>query len=77
MIKSLKASRIKDSRGDATVNVCINNRFCASAPSGKSVGKYEARPRPVGSVLKDCKKIEKHFFGLKTFRAVDKELEPA
>lgn len=75
MINGLKASRIKDSRSEDTVNVCINNRFCASAPSGRSVGKYEARPRSVGKILKDCKKIEKHFFGLKSFRAVDKELD--
>ena len=40
IIKELSAKKIKDSRGEPTIEVSVNN--CkASSPSGKSKGKYE------------------------------------
>ncbi|MEK6933626.1 MAG: enolase C-terminal domain-like protein [Nanoarchaeota archaeon] len=40
LIKSIKARKIKDSRGEETIEVSING-CSASSPSGKSKGKYE------------------------------------
>jgi len=42
IIKSVKARKIKDSRGEWTIEVSVNN-FKASSPSGKSTGKYESK----------------------------------
>jgi enolase len=45
-IKDVKVGSIKDSRGEKTVEVLISTlkgKFVASAPSGKSKGKHEAR----------------------------------
>ena len=39
-IKSLSARKIKDSRGEYTIEVSVNG-LKASSPSGKSKGKYE------------------------------------
>jgi len=39
-IKEIKARKIKDSRGEPTIEVTVNNQK-ASSPSGKSKGKYE------------------------------------
>ncbi|MEM5804905.1 MAG: enolase [Candidatus Aenigmatarchaeota archaeon] len=75
MIKSLKLSKTRNSRGDDTIKACINGKFCASAPSGRSTGKYEARTRPVESILRNSKALEKSFIGLKSFKDVDKKLE--
>lgn len=41
-IKSLKARKILDSRGNFTVEVLLNGSFKASVPSGASTGKKEA-----------------------------------
>ncbi len=40
LLKEVHARKIKDSRGDPTIEVSINSQR-ASAPSGKSTGKYE------------------------------------
>lgn len=39
-IKEVKARQIKDSRGEPTIEISVNNSS-ASSPSGKSTGKYE------------------------------------
>lgn len=47
VIRGVFAKEIKDSRGDKTILVKINTNvgeFSASAPNGKSTGKYEAKP---------------------------------
>ncbi len=52
-IKEVRTSLIENSRGEKTVRVDIKTlkgRFAASAPSGKSVGKYETRAWRSGGV---------------------------
>ena len=47
IIKEVSAKSIKDSRGDKTIFVSIKTNvgnFSASAPTGKSTGKHEAKP---------------------------------
>jgi len=43
LIKEIKAEKIPDSRGQPTIKVTIDG-VAASAPSGKSTGKYENKP---------------------------------
>ena len=46
IIKGVRAKKIKDSRGDYTIEVKIDSevgKFKASAPNGKSKGKHEAK----------------------------------
>ena len=46
IIKKVGAKKIKDSRGEDTIEVSINTnvgKFSSSAPNGKSKGKYEAK----------------------------------
>jgi enolase len=43
IIKEVKAEKIPDSRGQPTIKVTIDG-VAASAPSGKSTGKYENKP---------------------------------
>jgi len=43
LIKEVTAKKIKDSRGEPTIEVSVNGHN-ASAPSGKSTGKYETSP---------------------------------
>ncbi len=47
VIKKVKATTLSDSRGDKTILVTIKTdagNFSASSPTGKSIGKYEAKP---------------------------------
>ena len=47
VVKSVSAKHLLDSRGEKTILVSINanvGKFSASAPNGKSRGKYEANP---------------------------------
>ena len=47
VIKRVKATSLSDSRKDKTILVTIRTNvgdFSASSPSGKSIGKYEAKP---------------------------------
>ena len=47
IIKKLVAKAVKNSRGEKTIQVIVKTslgKFVTSAPSGKSKGKYEARP---------------------------------
>ena len=43
LIKEVKAEKIPDSRGEQTLKVTIDG-VAASAPNGKSTGKYETKP---------------------------------
>ncbi|MEJ2268023.1 MAG: hypothetical protein P8X70_03030, partial [Nanoarchaeota archaeon] len=46
-IKEVSAKAILDSRGEKTILVLIKTdlgNFSASSPTGKSTGKYEAKP---------------------------------
>jgi len=43
LLKKVRAKKIKDSRGEPTIEVTINGAS-ASAPAGKSTGKFETRP---------------------------------
>ncbi len=61
IIKEVTGKIIKDSRGDQTVEVSIKTdagRFSASAPNGKSKGKYESKPY-IKSISKDIESLEK------------------
>lgn len=49
-IKRLTAKKILNSRGEPTVEVEVNGKFKASAPSGASTGKHEVRAFPVKGV---------------------------
>jgi enolase len=47
IIKSVKGEKFKDSRGEITIKVFIETdvgKFSATAPNGKSRGKFEAKP---------------------------------
>jgi enolase len=47
VVKSVNAKSISDSRGEKTISVFITTntgKFSASSPSGKSTGKFEAKP---------------------------------
>ncbi len=64
-IKRISAKEIKDTRGDGTIEVILKTdfgKFKASAPNGKSRGKYEAEPWK-GSLKKDIGFVNK--FNLK------------
>ena len=43
LIKEIKAEKIPDSRGEPTIKITIDG-VAASAPTGKSKGKYETKP---------------------------------
>ena len=61
IIRGVSAKEIKDSRGDATIEVLIETnvgKFSSSAPNGKSKGKYEAKPYKK-SLEEDIKSLEK------------------
>lgn len=42
IIKSVKARKIANSRGQPTIEITVNERFSAAAPSGASTGEHEA-----------------------------------
>ncbi|RJX16494.1 phosphopyruvate hydratase [Candidatus Bathyarchaeota archaeon] len=63
IISGLKARRIFNSRGEETIEVevkTLNGFGCASAPSGKSRGKYEVTPFPEGGVEEAVRRVEKY-----------------
>ena len=66
IIKEVNAKAIKDSRGDKTIEVSIKTDvglFKASAPQGKSSGKYEVKPykKNVDEDIKTLKKFSDYF----------------
>ncbi len=61
VISSVSAKHILDSRGEKTILVAVNTNvgvFSASAPNGKSTGKYEASPYKNG-LEKDIETLKK------------------
>jgi len=65
-IKEVSANSIKDSRGEKTVLVSIKTNFGtfkASSPTGKSTGKYEAKPykKSLDDDIKTLKKFSDYF----------------
>ena len=66
VIKSLSAKAILDSRKEKTIDVTIKTdigKFSASAPNGKSKGKYEAKPykKSLEEDIKFLKEISDYF----------------
>jgi len=60
IIKRVKGKAIKDSRRDLTIEVTLTTnvgKFSASAPNGKSKGKYEAKSY-IKSIAKDIQALE-------------------
>jgi enolase len=68
IVKEVSAKVIKDSRGDKTIEITIKTNagvFSASAPQGKSTGKYETKPykkNPEGDVKK-LNQFKEYFTG--------------
>lgn len=59
-IKSIKARKIKDSRGKFTVEVELtadSGRFLASVPSGTSTGRFEAKVKEAEVAVRNVNKI--------------------
>ncbi len=66
IIKEVSAKSILDSRGEKTIQVFIKTdfgNFSASAPQGKSTGKYEAKPykNSLDDDIKTIKKFSDYF----------------
>jgi enolase len=66
IIKGVKGKKIKDSRGDFTIEVFIDTdigKFKASAPNGKSKGKYEAKSykKTIEGDIENLEKISDYF----------------
>lgn len=65
-MKNFYGSKIKDTRGEDTILVKVDTnvgKFTASAPNGKSKGKFEARPyiRSLNDDIKRLRKVTKQF----------------
>jgi enolase len=77
MIKSIKVSQIFDSRKKKTVKVLLKTEkgtYIASAASGTSEGKYEAKTLNIKDALKNFEKIKNNFIN-KNEKDVDKIIE--
>ncbi len=67
VIKEVSAKKIKDSRGDNTIEIKIktdkNKTFSASSPQGKSTGKHEVKlyKKTIDDDIKTIKKISDYF----------------
>jgi len=66
IIKEVSAKSIKDSRGEKTIFVSIKTnvgKFSASAPTGKSTGKYESKPykKSLDEDIKTVKQFKDYF----------------
>jgi len=66
IIKSVKGKKIKDSRGDWTIEVHLDTnvgKFFASAPNGRSKGKHEAKSykKDVEGDIKSLDKLKDYF----------------
>lgn len=62
IIKNISARIIRNSKDLPVIEACINNS-CASAPSGTSIGKYEAKELPAKLAIKKFNAIKKVFIG--------------
>lgn len=49
-IKKLEARKILNSRGEPTIEISVNKKFKASAPSGASIGKHEVMAFPESGI---------------------------
>ena len=72
ILKQVKAKKIKNSRGEPTIEVTIN-KVKASAPSGKSIGKYET-PQYYKSLNNNTKILNslKFNLGINSFKDLSK-----
>jgi enolase len=66
IIKGVDSKKVKDSRGDFTIEVSIQTdvgKFSASAPNGKSKGKYEAKSyrKSIDNDIKKLKELSEYF----------------
>jgi len=66
VIKKVSAKQIADSRGEKTIFVSISTnagKFSASSPTGKSTGKYEAKPykKSLEKDIETLKKFSEYF----------------
>ena len=61
-IKELKARGIKNSRKEAAIEVIINKKYSASAPSGASTGTHEVRSFPKKGIRYAIEKVNKYNF---------------
>jgi len=80
MIKDMRLSLIYNSRGEQTVKVSVITErgiFSSCAPSGKSVGKYEAKTLEPSIISGFFKKFKLNLIGLREedFEIIDKMLE--
>jgi len=66
-IKKIKAKTIFNSRGEKTIEITVNKKYTASAPSGASIGRHEVRAFPKEGIPIDFvnKELNK---GLKGFK---------
>ena len=77
MIRDISILTILNSRREKTIKVSIKTDkgvYKASSPSGKSIGKWEAKTLSIKNILKNFPKIKKNFIG-KDERKVDKIIE--
>jgi len=66
IIKRVYAKTIKDSRKELTIEVSVETdvgKFCASAPNGKSKGRYEAKPymKSLSGDIESLQKLSDYF----------------
>ena len=66
VVKSVSAKQISDSRGEKTIFISVKTNvgtFSASAPNGKSTGKYEANPykKDLEKAIETLKKFKDYF----------------
>lgn len=77
MIRDVSISTILNSRREKTIKVSIKTDkgvYNASSPSGKSIGKWEAKTLSIKNILKNFPKIKKNFID-KNEREVDNIIE--
>ncbi|MBL7100626.1 MAG: hypothetical protein ISS23_01585 [Nanoarchaeota archaeon] len=74
-IKSIKARKILNSRKQQTIEITVNKKYSAAAPSGASTGKYEIKAYPSKGINFAIEFINKfkEFKGLKIERFEDLE----
>lgn len=78
MIRDVRALEVFNSRGEKTLKAYVKTDagiFSSCAPTGKSVGEYEAKVLETGKALKLLPRVRKELRGLKQWEDVDKKLE--
>jgi len=77
MIRDVSVSTILNSRNEKTIKVFIKTDkgvYNASSPSGKSIGRWEAKTLSIKNILKNFSKTKKNFID-KDEREIDKIIE--